>query len=70
MIDSVPVQYNYRSTLHSLVGFLYESEFGMDGVYIRKAKMHFLSLHFGSIPILVPKLISLQISSLKFENRF
>ena len=27
--------------------------------------MHFWSLHFGSIPILVPKLISLQISSLK-----
>ena len=35
-----------------------------------KAKMHFWSLHFGSIPILVPKLISLQIPSLKKENHF
>ena len=35
----------------------------------KKVKMHFSSLYFGSIPILVPKLISLQISSLKNENR-
>ena len=31
--------------------------------------MHFSSLHLGSIPILVPKLISLQISSLKKKKK-
>ena len=33
------------------------------------AKMHFSSLHFGSIPILIPKLISLQISSLEKKKK-
>ena len=32
--------------------------------------MHFWSLHFGSIPIFVPKLISLLMSCLKKENQF
>ena len=32
--------------------------------------MHFSSLYFGSILILVPKLISLEISSLKKETHF